>query len=100
MGDTFQNHVYVSNPETGDAAWFAPGDEAPEWTEGYVDPVHFEEKEEPAEPGAEQLPAERPNYSRMKKEELIDLADERDLDTEGTVADLIARLEENDAALR
>jgi hypothetical protein len=33
---TFVNHVYVSNPETGDAGWFAPGDEVPDWATDYV----------------------------------------------------------------
>lgn len=35
-------------------------------------------------------------YSSLKKDELIDLADERGEDTTGTKADIIARLEQSD----
>lgn len=99
MGRVFQNHVHVRNPETGDAEWFAPGDEAPDWADGMVDEAHFKA---PKNPDVEDDGNEGPvkvSYKRLNKDDLIDLADDRGLDTEGTRDELIARLEENDAAL-
>lgn len=43
-------------------------------------------------------PEQAPSYSNMKKAELIEEADVRGLDTEGTVAELVARLEADDKA--
>lgn len=95
--NVFQTHVHVRNPETGDAAWFKPGDTAPEWTDGYVDPNHFEDHGlvDTSNPQAEPV-----NYEKMTKADLEALAADRGLDFEGNKADLVARLEASDAALQ
>jgi len=95
MANVFQTHVHVRNEETGDAAWFKPGDKAPSWTEGCVDPKHFEVKDE----DGDVFDDEKADYSRMGKDDLVALAEDRGLDASGTKAEIIARLEENDAAL-
>lgn len=41
--------------------------------------------------------AEAPAYAKMKKAEIVALATERGVDSEGTIADIAARLEEDDA---
>lgn len=94
--NVFQTHVNVRNPETGDSGWFKPGDTAPDWTEGYVDPVHFEDHGlvDTSTPAAEPV-----NYKRMNKADLEELAADRGLDFEGNKDELVARLEESDAAL-
>jgi hypothetical protein len=95
MGKVFQNHVHVSNPETGQAQWFAPGDKAPDWTEGYVDDANFvEEGSEAAEAFDSTV-----DYTKLKKDELVTLAEDRGIDASGTKEDIIGRLEEADAAL-
>lgn len=43
------------------------------------------------------VPEESASYSTLRKAELVALAETRGLDTEGTVADLRARLEADDA---
>lgn len=95
-GKVFQTDVWVSNPETGESSWFHPGDKAPDWAVDAVDPNHFISREGDVPMSG---PGERVDYSTMKKDELADLAAERGLDFEGTKADLVARLEESDAAL-
>jgi hypothetical protein len=99
MPDTFQTHVYVSDPETGQNQWFAPGDKAPPWTDGLVSEEHFKEPE--VDEDGNPIPEAKPvDYSKLLKEDLIALADDRGLDSTGNKDDIIERLVENDNALR
>jgi len=93
-GEVFKNTVHVQNPETGEAQWFHPGDVAPDWTEGLVDPNNFTD----GVPFEEAQP-EAVNYGKLNKTELQELAADRGLDTEGTRQELIERLQAHDDAV-
>jgi hypothetical protein len=116
---TFKRDVHVSNPETGDAAWFHPGDEVPDWATDYVDEGNVGDPEEAN--GLEDYPAadQRPvggndeddspvtgkpeassdvsgTYGSMTNEELKDLLAERDLPVSGSKKELVNRLVSSD----
>lgn len=118
---TFKRDVHVSNPETGDAAWFKPGDEVPDWAVDYVDEGNLGDPE--ALDGLEDYPAadqrsvggndenDSPvtgvpegeggseasgTYGNMSNEELKDLLSERDLPVSGTKKELVNRLVSSD----
>lgn len=126
MGKKFTVHVNVfrdpSNYET-----FAPGDDVPDWAldhvgdHTYTDQDEFDvrltdphyEDDDPAVKFATPttLPPvvggvssnetdsdEEVDYTELKKDELIALAEERGLDSSGTKADIIERLEADDEA--
>ena len=104
---------------------FAPGDDVPDWaldkvgshvyedSEEVVDvrltDPHYEEDEDAVRfQTVNTLPPTRPevaddvdddeevDYHSMKKDELVALAEERDLDSSGTKAEIIERLEADD----
>lgn len=125
MAKTFNTYVNVhrdaSNYET-----FAPGDEVPDWALDHVgshvyedsdegtdvrltDPHYDEDQAEVGFTTPTALPVvtggvsadeadddEEVDYSDLKKDELVALAEERGLDSSGTKADIIERLEADD----
>ena len=125
MGKKFNTHVAV-HKDPAESVWFAPGDDVPDWAvdlvgdhtytdsepeddarfrDPHLDPdqdeVHFSTVTAlpPVVGGvsADETDAEEEvDYSHLKKDELIALAEERGLDTDGTKADLIERLEADD----
>jgi hypothetical protein len=92
----FQNTVAVHD-EDGTAHWFYPGDEAPNWVINLkaCDPAHFVPQGEEPQP----VVVEEVNYGKLTKSQLEDLCAERNLDFEGTKAELVARLVDADGAL-
>lgn len=126
MAKKFTTYVNVFTDEThANYETFAPGDDVPDWaldrvgshvyedddtTDVRLTDPHYED-DDPAvnfstpttlPPVAGGVSAdeadseEEVDYSHLKKDELIALAEERGLDTDGTKADLIERLEADD----
>lgn len=123
MGRKFNTYVAV-HKDPAESVWFEPGDDVPDWAVDLVgDHVYTDSEPEedvrltdPAlEPdqdevqfstvtalppvvggvSADEAEADEVDYSHMKKDELIALAEERGLDSDGTKAEIIARLEED-----
>lgn len=93
--------------EGGQLVSLRAGDDVPsEYAEYLTNPALFPAEEKatkPSRPAWREAPPEdptQPDYSALRKAELIDLAELRGLDTTGTVADLRGRLDADDEALR
>lgn len=123
MAKKFEYHVAV-HKDPAETVWFAPGDDVPEWaldkvgdhtyTEAeaeddvrFRDP-HLEENQDlfqtttvlppsvdAVEDGSSDEDVEI-DLSKLKKAELVTLAEERGLDTSGTKEELIQRIVEDD----
>lgn len=100
MAKRVTRDVFATNPETGESKWLHPGDFVEDGFE-VTNPKAFAPVEgaDEEEDDFESLddPAGTP-YQRMKKAELVSMCESRGLHVSGTVDDLIARLEEDDAA--
>jgi hypothetical protein len=127
MGKKFNAHVAV-HKDPAETVWFAPGDDVPEWALDLVgdhvigdaeeaedvrltDPENEEDDDETKwstvntlPPAAETTPDvdedsdEDLGYEDLSKDDLKSLLEQRDLPVSGNKAELIARLEEDDAA--
>jgi hypothetical protein len=127
MAKKFKVYVAV-HKDPAEVVWFAPGDDAPEWVDGLVgdhcfevntddeeDPRFRDPENEPDDPATKfsvttVLPESAPavedvdddevDLDTLTKAELIELAEERGLDTSGTKADLKQRIldDEDDEA--
>lgn len=124
MGKKFNTYVAV-HKDPAESVWFAPGDDVPDWALDLVgdhvygdaeavedvrltDP-HYEDDDPdasfftpntlPATVGetVDDVDDDEIDLSTLKKDELIALAEERDLDTSGTKAELIERIADHDA---
>ena len=125
MAKKFNTYVAV-HKDPAESVWFAPGDEVPDWAldlvgdhvyggtheaDSDVDVRLTDPENEPDDPDTKwsspnALPASVDadasmedvdyDYSDLKKDELVALADERGIDSSGTKADIIARVEEDD----
>lgn len=124
MAKVFNSHVAV-HKDPAETVWFAPGDEVPDWALELVgdhvygdadeaedvrltDP-HYEADEDlfvtantlPPAAGAntsdEDVDVEE-SYEDLSKDQLKELCEERELPVSGNKAELIARLEADDAA--
>jgi hypothetical protein len=121
MAKKFKVYVAV-HKDPAEVVWFAPGDDAPEWVDGLVgdhcfevntddeddprfrDPENEEDDPEtkfsvttvlpPAAPAVEDVESDddEVDLDTLTKAELIELAEERGLDTSGTKADLKERI--------
>lgn len=87
-----KNYVHYTDPETNEVTKYEPGDDVPAAHAKNMDPAHFE--------GDDEDEYDTINYGKLNKEELVQLAQDRGLDVEGTKAELTARLEEHDNALK
>ncbi len=93
----------------GENRWFHPGDEIPNWAQElitnesvYANPeeaVLLEAERDELLNVEEPDDFELPDYSNFKVAELKEMLDERGLETSGTKALLVQRLEDSDAAL-
>lgn len=72
------------DPETGQRYKFAAGDDVPADIAAQVDWLNAQPEPEPEPDG--------PDWSGMKKAELVEAAEAAGLDTSGTKADLVERL--------
>ena len=124
MGKKFNTYVAV-HKDPAESVWFAPGDDVPDWAVDLVGAHVYEDQGEvedarltdphlepdTAEVGfttlttlpevvggvqADEAEADEVDYTRLKKDELIALCEERELDTDGSKAELIERLEADD----
>jgi len=117
MAKVFNAYVAVHKNHT-DRVWFAPGDEVPDWAEELVGPhVYAEHREEEdvrltdpegndddpetkwstvntLPPTGSEVPETEDvvDLDTLKKDELVELAEERGLDTSGTKAELKERI--------
>jgi hypothetical protein len=127
MAKKFNTYVVVHKDPAEDV-WFAPGDEVPDWALELVgdhvyggdheaddevdvrltDP-HYEDDDPdtqfqtaitlpPEEGGTVEDVDDEESYEDLTKDQLKELAEERGLAHSGTKAELVARLEEYDAA--
>lgn len=119
MAQKFKVYVAV-HKDPAETVWFAPGDDVPEWAEGLVgdhcfevntddeEDVRYRDPENepddpatqfstvntlpPAAPAVEDVDDDEVDLDTLTKAELIELAEERGLDTSGTKADLKERI--------
>lgn len=108
MGKKLTKYVSLTD-EDGTVHTFGPDDELPDWAEARItNPGAYESDEVSlgAVPGPGQLPDEggepvvaggtggnsAPNYSRMRKDDLVALAQELGVDVSGTKDEIVARL--------
>ena len=95
----FKKYVHVTDPETGEVTRYEPGDHCAPEHEELVSPKVFFSDDDIAGVQGESEPVAEINYGKLGKEDLIKLCADRDLDTTGTKAALIERLEAHDGAL-
>lgn len=90
--------------EGGQLVSLRAGEDVPsEYADYLTNPALFAAEEKAPTRTWREAPPEdptQPDYSALRKAELIDLAEQRGLDSTGTVADLRGRLEADDEALR
>ncbi len=125
MAKKFNTYVNV-HKDPAEYVSFAPGDEVPDWaldlvgdhvytdadeTDVRLTDPHYEEDEDATKwQSVNTLPDavdkdysedieedEEVDYSSLKKDELVKLAEKRELDASGTKAEIIERLEADDA---
>jgi hypothetical protein len=106
MARTLATTVYVTNPETGTSEGFAAGTTPPDWAaELITNPSAWDDQDITgneavrrvaieSEPGRITVTQTKP-LDEMTKAELVDEANKRDVDSSGTKADLLKRLQES-----